>query len=127
MSDNTLCACGHIREDHFSLTGNDLGCDVCPCRRFRALEREPACRCGRALPPRARVRTVLDGALSHLNRAKLCDATLAKLPLSSIRSLAMMAHATLRASSMLERCEQCLDRELERAAVAVAQRQLKGQ
>lgn len=81
------------------------------------------CECGELLPSRARVRVVLEGGLEHLNLAKLCDAVHGKpLPATTAQRLAMLGHALLRAVSMLERCERCLDAELERAALNIAQR-----
>ncbi len=80
------------------------------------------CSCGAPLPTRARVQGVLDGALTHLNAAKLNDALQHRLPQASLERMAQLAHAVLLATSMLERCERCTNRSISTAAEHIAQR-----
>lgn len=80
------------------------------------------CSCGAELPTRARVHAVLSKALEQLNRAKLLEAGLGKLPLASIQRLGALAHAVLLACGMLEHCETCINREITAAAALIAGR-----
>jgi hypothetical protein len=68
------------------------------------------------------VQRTLDGALEHLNAAKLSDALRGRLPEASLNRMAQLAHAVLLASSMLERCERCTNGAVSHAAEQIAAR-----
>lgn len=80
------------------------------------------CSCGAPLPTRARVQSVLDQAIEHLNAAKLADALRARLPEASLQRMGQLAHAVLLASSMLERCERCTNNAISTATEQIALR-----